>query len=54
MMKILFPHGEVSDEDFERCCLRPAVRMRQLIWDQLYNLDAEYRQYERIIKCKLT
>jgi ATP-dependent Lon protease len=54
MMKILFPHGEASDEDFERCCLRPAVKMRQLIWDQLYNLDAEYRQYERTIKCRLT
>ncbi len=54
MMKILFPHGETSDEDFERCCLRPAMKMRQLIWDQLYNLDAEYRQYERIIKCRLT
>ena len=53
MMKILFPDGKVSDDDFERFCLRPAVRMRQLIWDQLYTLDAEYRQYEKLIKCSL-
>jgi len=54
MMKILFPRGQVSDQDFYEFCLKPAVRMRQLIWDQLYNLDAEYRQYERVLKCSLT
>jgi ATP-dependent Lon protease len=54
MMKILFPHGQVSDHDFDRFCLKPAMRMRQLIWDQLYTLDAEYRQYEKLIRCSLT
>lgn len=54
MMKILFPHGEVSDADFIEFCLKPAVKMRQLVWDQLYSLDAEYRQYERQIRCSLT
>ena len=53
MMKILFPHGQVSDPDFVEFCLKPAVKMRQLIWDQLYALDAEYRQYEKQIKCTL-
>jgi ATP-dependent Lon protease len=53
MMKILFPDGNVSDENFTRYCLKPAIKMRQLIWDQLYNLDAEYRQYERQIRCTL-
>lgn len=46
MMKILFPHGEVSDADFRRYCVEPAIELRQLVWEQLYMLDAEYRQYE--------
>lgn len=46
MMKILFPHGEVSDPDFRRYCVQPAVELRQLVWEQLYMLSAEYRQYE--------
>ena len=53
MMKILFPDGEISDDEYCRYCLRPAIKMRQLIWDQLYTLDAEYRQYEKTIRCSL-
>lgn len=52
MMKILFPHGEVADMDFWRYCLKPAIELRQLVWDQLYQLDAEYRQYDRDIACE--
>ena len=44
-MKILFPHGEVTDLEFEMYCVRPATRLRQHIWSQLQTLDAEYRQY---------
>ncbi len=54
MMKILFPDGDVSDADFMKLCLKPAMKMRQLVWDQLYSLDAEYRQYERTIRCSLS
>lgn len=53
MMKLLFPHGEVSREDFEHYCVRPAQTLRQLIWDQLYTLDAEYRQYESDISYEI-
>lgn len=53
MMKLLFPHGEVSDADFEHYCMRIARMLRQLIWDQLQALDAEYRQYENEIRCEL-
>ncbi|MCS6777746.1 MAG: BREX system Lon protease-like protein BrxL [Chloroherpetonaceae bacterium] len=49
--KILFPDRELSTEEFYRYCIRPALRMRQLIWDQLYALDAEYRQYDQQITC---
>lgn len=49
LMKIMFPHGEVTDTEFEYYCVRPAKMLRQYIWDQLQSLDAEYRQYEREI-----
>jgi ATP-dependent Lon protease len=45
-LKILFPHGEISDLEFEHYCVRPARVLRQYIWSQLQTLDAEYRQYE--------
>jgi ATP-dependent Lon protease len=46
MLKILFPHGQLSPLEFEQYCVKPARKLRQLIWDQLQDLDAEYRQYE--------
>lgn len=53
MMKILFPHREVSTADFRRYCVEPAVELRQLVWEQLYTLDAEYRQYEERLDFEL-
>lgn len=53
MMKILFPHGEVSDEDFNHYCVRPAKELRQLVWDQIQMLDAEYRQYDNDIRYEI-
>ncbi|MEJ5224336.1 MAG: BREX system Lon protease-like protein BrxL [Anaerolineales bacterium] len=50
LMKLQFPHGRVSPEDFETYCLRPAIELRQLVWEQLYRLDAEYRQYDEEIR----
>lgn len=46
LLKIMFPDGKVSDADFNHYCVRPAKQLRQLIWEQLQTLDAEYRQYE--------
>jgi ATP-dependent Lon protease len=54
MMKLLFPHGEVTDQEFWTYCVAPARELRQLVWDQLYALDAEYRQYDRELECALT
>jgi ATP-dependent Lon protease len=50
LMKLQFPGGEPTPEEFARYCLKPAVTLRQLIWDQLYLLDGEYRQYEPSIR----
>ncbi|GGL18950.1 BREX system Lon protease-like protein BrxL [Deinococcus radiotolerans] len=46
LMKLQFPHGELSPLEYHRYCVKPALQLRQLIWDQLYTLDSEYRQYE--------
>ncbi|MDA0244961.1 MAG: BREX system Lon protease-like protein BrxL [Chloroflexi bacterium] len=53
LVKILFPHGRVSSLDFERYCVKPACKLRQLVWDQLQILDGEYRQYESHIRYEL-
>jgi len=50
LFKLLFPHGEASDDEFYRCCLAPAIRLRQGIWDQLYFMDAENHKYARDLR----
>ncbi|WP_448544109.1 BREX system Lon protease-like protein BrxL [Roseiflexus sp.] len=50
LMKIQFPHGKITSEEFNHYCVRPAVELRQLVWRQLYILDAEYRQYDEEIQ----
>jgi ATP-dependent Lon protease len=54
LMKIQFPHGEVTPEEFRQHCVEPAAHLRQQVWEQIYLLDAEYRQYEERIECALT
>jgi ATP-dependent Lon protease len=46
MAKILFPHGEMTDYELDEYCVGPAVRLRQIVWNQLYELDEEYRQFD--------
>jgi ATP-dependent Lon protease len=53
LLKILFPHGQVTDAEFEQECVEPARALRQIIWGQLQALDAEYRQYESEIRYEL-
>jgi ATP-dependent Lon protease len=53
MMKILFPDGNVSDEDFDYYCVRIGKKLRQEVWSQLYILDGEYRQYDEKINCQV-
>ncbi len=50
LFKLLFPHGEATDDEFYRYCLAPAVRLRQGIWDQLYMMDAENHKYARDLR----
>jgi ATP-dependent Lon protease len=54
LMKIQFPHMDVTDEQLRTYCVDPAAELRQQIWSQIYMLDAEYRQYSEAIECALT
>lgn len=53
LMKIQFPDGKASDLEFRMFCVEPAIEYRQLIWDQLYRMDAEYRQFDQQIEYEL-
>ena len=44
--KLLFPHGEISDEDVAEYCLKPAIDLRQRIRNQLALLDPEYARVQ--------
>jgi len=54
LMKIFFPHGEFTDEEFCRYCVNPAKKLRQLVWDQMRQLDGEYRQYDAQLSYRLS
>jgi len=45
-MKLQFPHGEVSDEEFRCYCVEPAIELREIVWDQLRRIDPEYLKYD--------
>lgn len=55
LMKLQFPHGEVSPEEFNTYCVQPAIKLRQGVWEQLYMLDGEYRgKFDRQITIEST
>lgn len=45
LLKILYPHLELTLQDYERDCLEPAVKMRQQIRNLQYHSDEEFKQY---------
>jgi len=53
MVKLLFPHGEVTDEQFDYYCVRPGKMLRQNIWEQLQLLDGEYRQFDSQLRYEI-
>ena len=52
-LKLLFPNvrsvADVKPKEFMRYCLRPAIRMRRIIWRQLSILDAEYKKENKLM-----
>ncbi len=47
LLKILYPDLTVNPDSFRNYCLEPAIRLRQIVRNQLWQLDAEYRQTEK-------
>ncbi|WP_071188284.1 BREX system Lon protease-like protein BrxL [Trichormus sp. NMC-1] len=48
-LKILYPHLQLTLQDYQRDCLEPAREIRQQIRNILYNLDDEYKKYGKEI-----
>lgn len=48
-LKLFYPHLELTLQDYQRDCLEPAKQLRQQIRNLLYNLDDEFKQYEKDI-----
>ena len=49
LLKLLFPDGKCDEVDLRQECIQPAIKLRQIVWDQLYKLDPEYRQFDHEI-----
>jgi ATP-dependent Lon protease len=45
-LKILFPDMQVSDSDFVKYCVKPAVQLRQRVRDELHKMDKEYAKVD--------
>ncbi|QYX34141.1 hypothetical protein K2F26_08150 [Sphaerospermopsis torques-reginae ITEP-024] len=49
LLKILYPHLQLTLQDYQRDCLEPAREIRQQIRNILYNLDDEFKPYGKEI-----
>ena len=48
-LKILYPHLQLTLQDYQRDCLEPAKEIRQQIRNIQYNLDDEFKKYGKDI-----
>ncbi|WP_192822481.1 BREX system Lon protease-like protein BrxL [Rufibacter sp. LB8] len=48
-MKLLFPHVQPTLAEFYTHCLKPAIKLRQGVWNLLYSQGGEYRKFDRAI-----
>ncbi len=48
-LKLLYPHLELTLQDFRRDCLDPAVQLRQQIRNLLYTFDDEFKQFGKYL-----
>jgi ATP-dependent Lon protease len=47
LLKILYPDVQVTPDGFRNYCLNPAIQLRQIVRNQLWQLDPEYRQTDK-------
>jgi ATP-dependent Lon protease len=45
-LKLLFPNLEVSNEEFIKYCVKPAIELRQKIRNELWKMDREYEKVD--------
>lgn len=53
LLKILYPDLRVSRDAFNNFCVLPAVEMRQIVRNQLWQLDEEFHRYDKDLKVSL-
>lgn len=57
-LKLLFPNvrtaSDVNPKEFMKYCLRPAIKMRKIIWRQLSILDAEYKNMDFVLELRMS
>lgn len=53
LLKILYPDLRVSKDAFYNFCVLPAVEMRQIVRNQLWQLDEEFHKYPKELKVSL-
>jgi ATP-dependent Lon protease len=53
LLKILYPDLQVSRDAFYNFCVLPAIEMRQIVRDQLWQLDEEFHKYPKDLKVLL-
>ncbi len=52
-LRLLFPDLNVTREEFEYYCLRPASEMRGMIREQMARMDPEYKRSVAKVECIL-
>lgn len=45
-LKLIFPDLQVSQEEFNKYCVQPAVDLRQRVRDELHKIDSEYAEVD--------
>jgi ATP-dependent Lon protease len=53
LLKILYPDLDVTPESFKNYCLDPAVKLRQIVRNQLWLLDPEYRKTDKQLNAEV-
>lgn len=48
-LKLLYPHLQLTIDDYKRDCVEPAVQLRQYIRNLLYTFDDEFKQFGRYL-----
>lgn len=49
-LKLLFPNLKLSNEEFIKYCVKPAIELRQKIRDELWKMDREYKKVDIKVK----